>query len=86
MRQSMCVIVHGITKVGDTTPGAGAHKVDRYPLSCEIVEEDDLSAGPSTNLYFLYKSFFYVLHKKSRNNYVFLDMIHIFCLERFSLK
>ena len=21
----------GVTKVGDTTPGAGAHKLDRYP-------------------------------------------------------
>ena len=31
MRQSLCVYC-GVTKVGDTTLGAGAHKLDRYPF------------------------------------------------------
>ena len=34
---------------------------------CEIVGEDRFYAGPQKSLYFLCKSFSYVLHKKSRN-------------------
>ena len=53
---------------------------------CEIVGEDAFSGGPLKTYVFYANSFFRVYGKNLKTNYVYNLMIHMFCLERFSLR
>ena len=53
---------------------------------CEIVGEDAFSGGPLKTYIFYANSFFRVYGKNLKTNHVYNLMIHMFCLECFSLR